>query len=103
MIQQVAISVLGLSCGFAGTVWFILAWANIRMKRWAAAFSYVSLVLVNVMATVLIVGMILNRPFLLPRGATTLLLIPLVLFPPALQLHAYLSSQRLVRQVMDDE
>lgn len=95
-MSDFAIGALGFTTAFASTVWIIVGTSSVIAKRWLEASAYIALILVNLFSTVVIVGLLIDRPFDLPRGSTTLILLPLIGLPPILQLRWWLIGRALI-------
>lgn len=90
----IASGVLWFVTGFAATVWTLLAWSS-RRHGWRA-FWYGQLSAATILGAVVLAAVLINRPFDLPRGVTTLLLIPIMGIPAALQLGEWRQSRRVL-------
>jgi hypothetical protein len=95
-LADLAVGALGFTTTFASTVWAIVGWAAWRARHWYTMAAHLSLIVVNVFSTVVIVSQLIERPLDLPRGSVTLILLPLIGIPPALQLRAWVLARRLM-------
>ena len=97
----IALAGLWLAVGFGAAVWVIVATAAWHQGlRWRA-FWYVQIGLADLIAAVIIGARLINRPFDLPMGISTLLLLPIILLPAAIRLNDWIVSWRALSRVGD--
>lgn len=98
---DLAVAVLGVSTGFASTVWVIVGWTSIRLHQWWPAFCYASLVVVNALSTLIIGAGLVGHHIALPQGSATLLLMPIIILPPILSLNSWRASRPVIHHQQD--
>jgi hypothetical protein len=86
---------LGLAVGFGTATWLLLAFTEIRRRRWWQAFWLAQVGLANLVSATVIALRFGNQIVTLPRGVSTLLLIPIIVIPPAIHLVALRKAQHL--------
>lgn len=97
----VALGCLWLAVGFGATVWIIVAATAWRIgDRWRA-FWYIQIGIADLIAAFIIGARLINRPFDLPTGVSTILLLPIILLPAALRLRDWIVSRRALSRVGD--
>lgn len=93
-----SIIALCLVTGFAAAVWTLMAWITLRRRHWWGAFWLTLLALALVIGTVIITASLLRHPLDLPRGTTTLLLVPIIGVPAVLQFSSWLKTRDILRR-----
>lgn len=81
----VALAGLGLAVGFGAAVWTIIAFSTWPNNRWRAFWNF-QIALADLIASIIIGSRLLGHELSLPRGTATLLLLPIIVIPPALKL-----------------
>lgn len=81
-----AFAALGLAVGFGAAVWTIIGFSTWPRNRWRAFWNF-QIAIADLIGSVIIGSRLLGRPLDLPSGTTTLLLLPIIVIPPAFKLH----------------
>jgi hypothetical protein len=97
----VALAGLWLATGFGATVWSIIA-VNVwkQGRRWRA-FWTIQIAVADLVAAFIVGARLINRPFDVPLGISTLLLLPIILLPAAIRLNDWIVSRRALSRVGD--
>lgn len=85
MLVTVALIALSVGTGFAATVWTLIGVSLWRTNKARAVFNFM-VALADGVGTWILIARLLEHPINLPRGITTLLLLPIVLIPALLRL-----------------
>jgi ABC-type sugar transport system permease subunit len=96
ILVNIEFILLAAASGFATSVWLIAA--RNEMSRWRT-IGYVLLALSYAVAGSLIVAILIERPFLVPRGLTSLILIPIFAIPPWIHFWDWLRARRIIDDV----
>jgi hypothetical protein len=88
-------AILFVAVGFAAGVWGIAAKETWRRHRWLA-LGYGHLAFAFVMSGVILGGRLGGAAGDIPPWLSTLVLLPIIVVPAALELHARLKTRRLV-------
>jgi hypothetical protein len=94
-MELIALIALGLAVGFGGAVWLMVAFFYWRRQQPWGAFWYFNIALADLVAAFIIGYRLTGHSLNLARGVSTLLLLPIIVLPPALQLAALVKAKRL--------
>jgi hypothetical protein len=101
-VADIAVAALGFTTAFASTVWVIIGWSSYKAKHWGQVSAYSTLIIANAFSTVVLVALLVRRPFNLPPGSSTLILLPLIGLPPTMSLRSWLVARSLMGRSGED-
>jgi hypothetical protein len=97
-VSNLTVAVLGLTTGYAMTIWIVLTISSARAHSWGMAFGYFNMALVNLTSTVVLVFRLAGRPLGLPPIVTVLILLPLIGIPPLISFHSWRQSRAIIQE-----
>lgn len=97
MMITAALILLCFSTAAAATIWTIIGWSYWEYNPWRAFWNF-NLAFANLIGAIIIGSRLLEHPIDLPRGVSTLLLLPLIAIPPALRLRDWYAARALTKQ-----
>jgi hypothetical protein len=101
VIDILALAALGLSTGFAGAVWILIAATSVRARQFRSGFLAVNVAVADLLAALIIGARLAGHPILLPRPITTLLLLPIIVLPAVMAFLAWLQVRRLEAEALN--
>jgi hypothetical protein len=93
-VTTAAFAALWVAAGFGAAVWSIIGFSMWEQNPWRSAWNFL-IAAADLVAAVVIGARLVGHPIDLLPGVSTLLLLPIIVIPPALKLRDWFTARSL--------